>query len=201
MAFSVRNAIAGLSARERKMAAGMVAAMVVLTVALVAFFVRSAISDIEEENALRAETLRLVAVVGPKFQERQAEQASEMLGQDKPPPLQTLVDGIVKKIAMPNPDTKELPDQNHDDAWEEHGVEVSWREVTLLQLTRFMEEVEGNKRRFPVAITRLEMRKRSPGQDAFDVTMAISTYEKIEGAGAAALGAKAAKAGAKQGGR
>jgi hypothetical protein len=180
MALSVRNMIAGMSARERKMAAGMVAAMALVAVFLAAFFVQTAIGDIEEENEIRAETLRYVALMGPKFEEAQADQLDVARGQEKPPPLRTLVDGVVKKIGMPDPDTKELPDQSRGDAWTEHGVEVAWREVSLEQMTKFMEEVEGNRRRFPIAVTRLEVRKRRPGEDAFDVTMAISTYEKLE---------------------
>jgi len=180
MALSVRNMIAGMSARERKMAAGMVAAMVLIAVFLVAFFVQAAIADIEEENEIRAATLRYVAIKGPEYQATAADQQAEARGHEKPPPLRTLVDGVVKKIGMPDPDTKELPDQSRDDAWTEHGVEVSWREVSLEQLTKFMEEVEGNRRRFAIAVTRLEVRKRRPGEDAFDVTIAISTYESAE---------------------
>lgn len=182
MALSLRNMIAGMSARERKMAAGMVAAMALVAVFLAAFFVQTAIGDIEEENELRNETLRYVALMGPKFEETQADQRDVARGQEKPPPLRTLVDGIVKKIGMPDPDTKELPDQARADTWTEHGVEVAWREVSLQQMTKFMEEVEGNRRRFAIAVTRLEVRKRRPGEDAFDVTMAISTYEKLEAA-------------------
>lgn len=177
MALSVRNMIAGMSARERKMAAGMVAAMVLVAVFLVAFFVQSAIDDIEEENASRATTLRYVALKGPERLAAAADQRAEARGKEKPPPLRTLVDGVVKKIGMPDPDTKELPDQSRDNAWTEHGVEVAWREVSLEQLTEFMEEVEGNRRRFPIAVTHLEVRKRRPGENAFDVTIAISTYE------------------------
>jgi hypothetical protein len=183
--------IAGMSARERKMAAGMVAAMVLIAVFLAAFFVQTAIGDIEGENELRAETLRLVALMGPKYEEAQAAELDVARGQEKPPPLRTLVDGVVKKIGMPDPDTKELPDQSRGDAWTEHGVEVAWREISLEQMTKFMEEVEGNRRRFPIAVTRLEVRKRRPGEDAFDVTMAISTYEKLEVA--APAGTKAGK--------
>ena len=80
---------------------------------------------------------------------------------------------------------------------------MSWREVSLLQLTRFMEEIEGNKRRYPVAITRLEVRKPRQGEDVFDVTMAISTYERLEAAAVEAGAGKMskAKAAGKQGGR
>jgi hypothetical protein len=180
MALSVRNMIAGMSAREKKMAAGMVAAMVLVGVFLAAFFVQTAIGDIEEENDLRDETLRYVGLMGPKFAEAQAEQLDAVRGQEKPPPLRTLVDGVVNKIGMPDPDTKELPDQSRGDSWTEYGVEVAWREVSLEQMTKFMEEVEGNRRRFPIAITRLEVRKRRPGEDIFDVTMSISTFEKVD---------------------
>jgi hypothetical protein len=172
--------IAGMSARERKLAAGMVAAMLLLGVFLVAFFVRTAIGDLEEENEIRAETLRYLAIEGPKFQASRADELAMARGQEKPPPLRTLVDGVVKKIGMPDPDTKELPDQSRDGAWTEHGVEVAWREVSLEQFTKFMEDVGANRRRFPIAITRLEVRKRRPGEDLFDVTMAISTYEQID---------------------
>jgi type II secretory pathway component PulM len=172
--------IAGMSAREKKMAAGMLAAMVLVAVFLAAFFVQTAIGDIEEENEFREETLRYIALMGPKYQEAQADQREAASGQEKPPPLRTLVDGVVNKIGMPDPDTKELPDQSRGESWTEYGVEVAWREVSLEQLTKFMEELEGNRRRFPIAITRLEVRKRRPGENIFDVTMAISTYEKID---------------------
>jgi hypothetical protein len=174
--------IAGMSARERKLAAAMVGAMVLVGVFLAAFFVQTAIGDIEEENGLREETLRFVALKGPEFQAAQADQQNVNRGQEKPPPLQTLVDGVVKKIGMADPDTKVLPDQTRGETWTEHGVEVSWREVSLEQMTKFMEEVEANRRKFPIAISRLEVRKRRPGEDQFDVTMAISTYENLEAA-------------------
>ena len=82
MALSVRNMIAGMSAREKKMAAGMVAAMVLVAVFLAAFFVQTAIGDIEEENDRRDETLRYVALMGPKFAEAQAGQLDAARGQD-----------------------------------------------------------------------------------------------------------------------
>lgn len=177
MALSVRNMVAGMSPREKRMAAAAGGAALLLGVFLAAFFVQRALSEIEEENALAAQTLKYVLIAGPKHQARAAEQGDPAGGREKPPPLRSLVDGIVKKIGMSDPDTKELPDQDRGNAWTEHGVEVSWREASLQQLTSFMEDVEGNRRRFQIAITRLEIRKRRAGEDLFDVTMAISTYE------------------------
>ena len=122
MALSVRNMIAGMSAREKRMAAALLAATVLVAVFLAVFFVQSAIGDIEEENRIREETLKHVALAGPKYLEEQASQRDEARGQEKPPPLRTLVDGVVNKIGMPDPDTKELPDQSRGESWTEYGV-------------------------------------------------------------------------------
>ena len=47
----------------------------------------------------------------------------------------------------------------------------------LEKLTKFMEEVEANRLRFPIAITKLEVRNRKHTPDSCDVKMTISTYE------------------------
>ena len=76
-----------------------------------------------------------------------------MRGVSKPTPLRTMVDKIGKKTNVTVPDMKELPDQRHGVSWIEHAVELSMRQIGLADLTKFMEEVEGNRRRFPIAIT------------------------------------------------
>ena len=38
--------------------------------------------------------------------------------------------------------------------------------------------VESNRRRFPIAITKLEVRNRKRTPDTFNVTMVVATYEQ-----------------------
>lgn len=183
MASLMRNLVAGMSAREKKMAIGLAVAMFGFGVFIAVFIVNSWISELEEENAMNAASLELLRTAGPEYLERKlASAGSKIKTTTKPTPLRTLVDGVANKVDIPDPDTKELSDQRHGNAWIEHGVEVSIRGLGLEQLTKFMEEVEENRRKFPIAITKLEIRTRRRTQDEYDVKITISTYEKLEGA-------------------
>jgi hypothetical protein len=174
----LRNLVAGMSAREKRMATLAGVALAAFVVFLAVFFVRSAIGDVRLENEERAGTLRVLEVRGPHYLRQKQEQSrSEPRG--KPIPLQSMVDSTSQKVGVMTPDTKALPEQRHGDTWIEKSMEISLREAGLEQLTRFMETIEGNRRQFPVAITKLELRKRRRGEDAFDVKMTISTYEQV----------------------
>lgn len=178
MASMLRNLVAGMSAREKRLAVLAGAAMVGFAVFLLFFFARSAIGDLRIENTSRATTLTELEVRGPAYLGNKLEQ-SRAAPRGKPLPLQSLVDSTSQKVGVQTPDTKALPEQRHGDTWLERSIEISLRQVGLEQLTMFMESIEGNRRLFPVAINRLELRKRRRGEDAFDVKMTISTYEQI----------------------
>jgi hypothetical protein len=178
MASMLRNVVAGMSAREKRMAmlAGAVVAAFVVFLAI--FFVRSAIGEVVTENENRANLIRILELKGPHYLKQKLE-LSRTEPRGKPVPLQSLVDSTSQKVGVMTPDTKALPEQRHGDAWVESSMEISLREVGLEQLTRFMETIEGNRRQFPVAITKLELRKRRRGEDSFDVKMTISTYGQL----------------------
>jgi len=156
------------------------------------FFVNSAIDDLQTKKEEYAELLHLVKVKGEEYKENQKDLAQlEKKGRAKPTPLRTLIDKIGNKLEVTVPDIKELPDQKYS-GWVEHAAELSLRQIGLLDLTRFMEEVEANRTKFPIAITRIEIRKRRRAQDEFDIKMVVSTYEQT----AAPTGAEKTKPGA-----
>ena len=116
----------------------------------------------------------------------------------KPTPLRTLVDKTAKQLDITAPDVKELPEQHHGTSWVERSVELSLRQIGLMPLTRFMEEVKGNGRKFPIAITKLEIRNLKRSTDTYNVTMVVSTYEQLS---STASVAEAADGSRKKGGR
>jgi hypothetical protein len=192
--------VAGMSTRERRLAAAMGVLAVGFAIFLVVFFVRSAISDLESESDELDDLLAQIAKQRDEYKARKLDQSREKTrGRSKPTPLRTLVDRIAEQVEVTVPDIKEHPDQRHGETWVEHAAELSIREVGLESLTKFMEEVEGNGRKFPIAITKLEVRKRKRTEDSFDVKMTISTYEKVEKEPAA--GKRAGAGGSRQGGR
>ena len=180
MGRSIKNIIAGLSAREQRLVAVMGLLFVVFAVFLTVFVFNSRISDLDEENESLLQSLRLLDEKADDYlSQKQREQQLSSKATVKPTPLSTVVDRAGKKVDIETPDTKELPDQRHGTQWVEHSVELSIREIDLLKLTLFMEEIESNRRQFPIAVSKLSINKRKrPIDVVYQVTMTISTYEQ-----------------------
>jgi type II secretory pathway component PulM len=180
MGRSLKNIVAGLSERERHLVGAMALIFVLLIIFLSVFVFSSKIGDLEDEDEQLTASLRLLEEKAEDYKEQQrAARQSSRRATQKPTPLPTLVDKTCKKLDVEMPDVKELPDQRHGTKWLEHSVELSMREIDLLKLTQFMEEVESNRRRFPIAISKLDINKRKrPTGISFQVKMTISTYEE-----------------------
>ncbi len=177
----VRNLIAGLSERERRLVgiAGLI--FFVFVIFLFVFLVRTKIGDLEDDNIKYTNILRFIDQKEQDFlEQKQKSRQSKSRSTAKPTPLRTLVDKIGRQLNVTVQDVKELPDHRHNSNWLEHAVELSMREIGLFDLTKFMEEVRANRRRFPIAITKLEIRKRKRVQDTYDIKMVIATYEQAK---------------------
>jgi hypothetical protein len=181
MGRSLKNIVTGLSAREQRLAAVMGLLFVVFGVFLAVFVFKSKISDLEEENDALTKSLRLMDEKEADYlAEKQREQQISQKASQKPTPLSTIVDKASRKVEIETPDTKELPDLRHGTQWVEHSVELSFREIDLLKLVEFMEEVESNRRQFPIAVSKLDINKRKrPTDVVYQVDMTISTYEQL----------------------
>ena len=179
----LQNMISGLSERERRLVivAGLVfAAFIVL---LFWFLVNSKVGDLREKNENYSELLRLIDAKKQAYVDRLREsEAVQKTG--KPTPLRTLVDKISKELDVNVPDIKELPEQRPGANWLERSVEISMRDIGLVALTRFMERVESNRQKFPIAIAKLEVRNRKRTPDTYNVKMTIATYERSTESGA-----------------
>jgi type II secretory pathway component PulM len=173
----LRNMIAGLSERERRLvtAAGLV--FVAMFILLSWFLVTSKVSDLREENEQYGELLRLIDAKKQVYLDK-VQKSKALQKTAKPTPLRTLVDKIGRELNVTVPDVKELPDQRPSGSWLERSVEITMREIGLVDLTRFMEEVENNRRKFPIAISKLEVRSRKRTPDTYNVKMTIATYEQ-----------------------
>jgi hypothetical protein len=173
----VRNLISGMSERERRMVLGLVFAFVVFILFIVWFLVRGSVTDLREKTETYEEGLSLIAQKQGAYLEQKAQNLKGKSAR-KPTPLRTLVDKIGRQLGVNMPDVKELPEQRHSPLWLEHSVELSMRGIGLVNLTKFMEEIESNRQRFPIAITKLEVRKQKRVQDVYNVKMVITTYEQ-----------------------
>jgi len=82
------------------------------------------------------------------------------------------------------------PDIPHGKRYEEHATNIHLKKSGMLAISKFMESLE--KSGYPVAVTRLNIRKRSGENDSFDVEVGVSSYDRnTEAAPAPAASASA----------
>ncbi len=181
MGRSLKNIVAGLSAREQRLVAIMGILFVLFAAFLAVFIFRSKVNELTDENENLIQTIRLIDEKEADYLARkQAENQLSTKASQKLTPLSTVIDRAGKNIDIPTPDTKELPDQRHGTQWVEHAVEISIREINLLKLIEFMEEIESNRIQFPIAISKLDISKRKRPLDVvYNVTMTVSSYEQV----------------------
>ncbi|MBN2524833.1 MAG: hypothetical protein JXR76_00480 [Deltaproteobacteria bacterium] len=178
MSSVLRNLLAGLSAREKKMVAAMGITFVLMICFLIAWLVGGAISDLEHDTTEWNELIQYVQKMESFYQDKkQSDTRLETLG--KPRPLRTLVDNVVKKTGVAEVDTKELNDKSWAGGWLERSAEVTFRQVDLQGIVAFMKEVENNRVTFPIAITNLKILKQRRIEGMYRVSLTISTYEKV----------------------
>lgn len=94
-----------------------------------------------------------------------------------PESLGSLLARCSEKSGVTIPESQPQPDEIIGKSWTRHSTEIRLRKQPLSSLLDFMAQIENNKRSFPVAITKFEIRKRFAESDSYDVTMVISTYE------------------------
>jgi general secretion pathway protein M len=81
-------------------------------------------------------------------------------------------------------DSTPMPDVPHGKRYVEHGTNIHLKKTGMLNLSRFLESLE--KSGYPLAVTRLNIRKRSGENDSYDVDVGVSSYDRSEPAASAA---------------
>ena len=71
-----------------------------------------------------------------------------------------------------------MPDVPHGKRYVEHGTNVRLKKTGMLALARFLESIE--KSGYPVAVTRLSVRRRSGEADSYDVDVGVASYERTQ---------------------
>jgi general secretion pathway protein M len=76
------------------------------------------------------------------------------------------------------PDSTPLPDVPHGKRYVEHATNIHLRKTGMLALSHFLESIE--KSGYPLAVTRLNIRKRTGEADSYDVEVGLSSYDRSE---------------------
>ncbi|HEY1692443.1 MAG TPA: hypothetical protein VGG39_09790 [Polyangiaceae bacterium] len=176
-----------MNARERRLL-GILAFVGALILLLAVPFTLEAIirSDRSDDDDLR-QALADVQDARSRVRERQARKdAVAARYARKPPALAGFLEQTARQHKLEVTDSTPMPDVPHGKRYVEHGTDIHLKRTGMLALSKFLESIE--KSGFPVAVTRLNIRKRSGEPDSYDVEVGVSSYDRTEPLPAAPAG-------------
>lgn len=175
---SVADRIGALEPRERRLLALMVGVLVVLLIALVPFSVSLVLGEQVERNASLRGALSKLELQGGVVLRRRAER-DELFARYETavPALAGFLDKAAGDSDLEIPELKDGAPIARGKKYEERSTAISFRQVGLRGLVKFMERVSGSER--PISVSKLTIRKRTNRPDQYDVQMTVSAYDRF----------------------
>jgi hypothetical protein len=92
------------------------------------------------------------------------------------PPLAAFLSGLASEVGIEIPESQDRQGVPHGKRYTERTTKMSLHKVGMLKLAHFMERIEqsGN----PIRISSLNIRKRGPEPDMYDVDMTVSAFDR-----------------------
>lgn len=168
-----------MNARERRLVAvlGFVGAFALILA--IPFGLEAIVRARLSANDDLRQTLSDVQDARGKVRQRQARKdAIVQRYAKKAPSLAGFLEQTARQFKLEVTDSTPLPDVPHGKRYEEHGTNVRLKKTGMLALSRFLESLE--KSGYPLAVARLNIRKRSGEPDAYDVDLGVASYDRTE---------------------
>jgi general secretion pathway protein M len=110
------------------------------------------------------------------------------------PQLASFIEKAAQENGIDVPESKDRPDAPKGKRYTERVTTVTLRKIGMAALVKTLEKIEQSG--YPVAITRLVIKKRAGGPDMWDVELGVSAFdrkeEKKEGGAAGTSSARSA---------
>jgi general secretion pathway protein M len=141
---------------------------------------RQALSDVQDARSLvRDRQAKRDTIAG-----RYARKAPELAG---------YLETAAKAVKIDITDSTPLPDIPHGKRYVEHGSNVRLKKTGMLALAKLLESIE--KSGYPMAVTKLNIRRRSGEADSYDVDLGVASYDRTAAADVPATAASGGSGG------
>jgi general secretion pathway protein M len=168
-----------MSARERRAVGVLGFAGTVLLVLAVPFGLEAIVRSASSDNDELRQALADVQEARVSVRERQAKKdAIAFRYAKKAPSLAGYLEQEARQQKLEVTDSTPLPDTPHGKRYVEHGTSIHLKKTGMLPFARFLESIE--KSGYPLAVTRLNVRKRSGENDSYDIEIGVSSYDRTE---------------------
>ncbi|MDB4943377.1 MAG: hypothetical protein JWP97_2911 [Labilithrix sp.] len=169
----------GLNPREQRMATIAVAVVAVMLLLAVPIGLQSLVSSRRNDNdELRA---ALSAVNGSRTQIRERQERKAQIAQryaKKAPQLAGFLGETATAQKLQVTDSVDRPDVPHGKRYNERTTTIHLKKSGMGPIAKFLEAVE--KSGYPVALSRLDIRKRAGEPDSYDVEVGVSAFDRTE---------------------
>lgn len=172
-------ALLQMNARERRLVTilGFVGGLLLLLA--IPFGLEAYIHSEQSDNADLRQALSDVQDARTRVRERQAKKDAIVQRYAKTAPaLAGFLEQSARQQKLEVTESTPLPDLPHGKRYMEHGTDIHLKKTGMLALSLFLETIE--KSGYPVAVTRLDIRKRSGENDSYDVEVGVSSYDRFE---------------------
>jgi general secretion pathway protein M len=166
-----------INARERRVLVilGFVGAC--LLPLAIPFGIEAIVRSAQGENDELRQALADVQDARGKMRERQAQKDALAVRYSKTTPaLAGYLEQMAHQQHLEVTDSTPLPDIPHGKRYLEHGTNVHLKKTGMLALSLFLESLE--KSGYALAVTKLDIRKRSGEPDSYDVEVGVASYER-----------------------
>jgi general secretion pathway protein M len=169
----------GLNPREQRMASIAVLVIGVMVLLAVPIGLQTLVSSRKTEN----EELRgaLASVNNARAQIRERQERKSSLAQrygKKAPQLAGFLEQSASAQKLQVTDSVDRPDVPHGKKYVERNTVIHLKKSGMASIAKFLEAIE--KSGYPVAVSRLNVRKRAGEPDSYDVEVGVSAYDRTE---------------------
>jgi len=172
---SLRQQIAELNERERKLLTILGGVFIAILVVLPLYLISASISDIETENEQIADVLSEIQDARGELARREAEREAAMARYGTPtPPLGSFVENEANQQDLRLREVTDQPEQVFGE-FRRRAVRASMPNVELRPVIKMVTSIENS--RFPVAVNRLQIENYRRGQN-YNVELGVITFDR-----------------------
>ena len=173
---SLSEQLSNMSPREQRLLSILGIVFGVIVFLGVPTYVYMSLSDARAENESMREALRNIDKMGELLAKRKAERdARDKKYAKKAPALAAFIEGAARANGLEVPESTDRPEVPGK-GYTERTTVVKMRKVGLLNLVRMLEKIVRSG--YPLSISQLDIKTRAGGPDIYDVTLAVSAFDR-----------------------
>jgi general secretion pathway protein M len=174
---TLSDRIARLDPREQRLLSGGLIALALGLVLLLPIALTAIEHTKRGENQALRDAADSINDNSDQIQRAKLARAATQQRYEKPaPPLAAFLSGLASDAGVEIPESQDRQAVPHGKRYTERSTKIALHKIGMLKLSKFMERIEQTDN--PVSISSLNIRKRGPDPDSYDVEMVVSAFDR-----------------------